>query len=410
MISATNSALFRAANTTCPTSSAIGRVIVGAENRTGVASSDTPAVMPNQIRQIHAGFRMTAKNHFRDPRFRSIIPRWFSLSGAHNAAPRYLLNDMASEQESQLAAAVLMIRPVRFQSNPLTAASNRFQGRNASSPEQQQIDAEAEFDGVATALEANGITVVEIEDTADPHTPDAIFPNNWVSFHADGTVVLYPMEAPNRRTERRQDIIETLANQHGFQVREIVDFSHHEKSGHFLEGTGSLVLDRVNRIAYACLSSRTHLDTLGDFAQRLDYEVVAFDATDRNGAPIYHTNVLMNVGEGLAVICDEAIPREDQREAVMQSLKGSGHDVLTLTIAQMDSFAGNMLELRSSSGQRLIAMSEQARNSLTASQLDTISGYAQIVSVRLENIESSAGGSVRCMLAEIHLPSAGAKN
>jgi len=313
---------------------------------------------------------------------------------------------MASQQESQLASAVLMIRPVRFASNPLTAESNRFQGRNASTPEQQQIDADAEFSELAAALEASGITVVQVDDTPDPHTPDAIFPNNWVSFHADGTVVLYPMEAPNRRTERRPEIIESLASQYGFQVREIVDFSHHEQQGHFLEGTGSLVLDRVNRIAYACLSSRTHLDALGEFAQRMDYEVVAFDAVDRDGAPIYHTNVLMNVGEELAVVCDEAIPRDDQREAVMQSLKGTGHKVLTLTFDQMDSFAGNMLELRSSSGQRVIAMSEQARDSLTESQLETISDYAQIVSTPIENIESSAGGSVRCMLAEIHLPKA----
>ena len=311
---------------------------------------------------------------------------------------------MVPEKESQLASAVLMIRPVRFQSNPLTAASNLFQGRNESSPERQQLDAEAEFDGLVAVIEAGGITVVQVDDTAEPHTPDAIFPNNWVSFHADGTVVLYPMEASNRRTERRQDIIDSLANQYGFQVREIVDFSHHEQDGHFLEGTGSLVLDRVNRIAYACLSSRTHLDTLGEFAQRLDYDVVAFDAVDRNGEPIYHTNVLMNVGEELAVICDEAIPRDDQREAVMRRLEKSGHQVLTLTFDQMDSFAGNMLELRSSTGQRVIAMSEQARESLTKSQLETISTYAQIISAPIENIESSAGGSVRCMLAEIHLP------
>ena len=300
-----------------------------------------------------------------------------------------------------------MIRPVRFQSNPLTAASNRFQGQNASSPEQQQIDAEAEFDRLAAALEAGGITVVQIDDTEEPHTPDAVFPNNWVSFHADGTVVLYPMEAPNRRTERRPDVVDTLANQYGFQVREIVDFSHHERNGHFLEGTGSLVLDRANRIAYACLSSRTHLDPLGDFAQRLDYEVIAFDAVDRNGAAIYHTNVLMNIGEELAVVCDEAIPRDNQREAVIQSLEETGHEVITLTFDQMDSFAGNMLELRSSSGQRLITMSEQARDSLTKSQLEKISAYAQVISAPIENIESSAGGSVRCMLAEIHLPLAG---
>jgi len=317
---------------------------------------------------------------------------------------------MASEKESQLASAVLMIRPAGFESNPLTAASNRFQGRNDSPPEQQQIDAEAEFDNLAAALEAAGITVVQVDDTAEPHKPDAIFPNNWVSFHADGRVVLYPMEAPNRRTERRQDIIDTLASQYAFQVREIVDFSHHEQNGHFLEGTGSLVLDRVNRIAYACLSSRTHLDVLGEFAQRLDYEVIAFDAVDRNGAAIYHTNVLMNIGEELAVICDEAIPRDDQRDAVIRSLEGTGHEVLTLDFDQMDSFAGNMLELRSSSGQRVITMSAQARDSLRKSQLKTISANAQIISVPLENIESSAGGSVRCMLAEIHLPLASAEN
>jgi hypothetical protein len=314
---------------------------------------------------------------------------------------------MASEKESQLASAVLMIRPVRFESNPLTAESNLFQGKTDSSPEQQQRDAEAEFDRLVTALQAGGIEVVQFDDTEEPHTPDAVFPNNWVSFHADGTVVLYPMEAENRRTERRQDIIESLVNQYGFQVREIVDLSHHEDEGHFLEGTGSMVLDRSNRIAYACLSSRTHLDVLGDFAQRLDYEVVAFDAVDKNGAPIYHTNVLMNVGEELAVICDVAIPRDDQREAVIRSLERTGHEVLTLTFDQMHAFAGNMLELRSSSGQRVIAMSEQARQSLTESQFEKISKYAKVISAPIKNIENSAGGSVRCMLAEIHLPVAG---
>lgn len=311
---------------------------------------------------------------------------------------------MVSPKESQLAAAVLMIKPVRFESNPLTAESNLFQGRNRSSAEEQQRAAEAEFDRLVELLDAGGIRVVQFDDTQEPHTPDAIFPNNWVSFHADGKVVLYPMEAENRRTERRQDIIDALAGELGFQVREIVDLTGHENEGHFLEGTGSLVLDRSNRIAYACLSSRTHLDVLGDFAQRLDYEVIAFEAVDKNGAPIYHTNVLMNVGEGLAVICAEAISRDDQREAVIRSLEQTGHEVITLTFDQMHAFAGNMLELRSSSGQRVIAMSQQARDSLTASQLEKIAGYAQIISAPLENIESSAGGSVRCMLAEIHLP------
>ncbi len=311
---------------------------------------------------------------------------------------------MTSAKESQLAAAVLMIKPVRFQSNPLTAASNRFQGRNTSSPEQQQLDSVAEFDGLCSVLEANGVKVVQFDDTLEPHTPDSIFPNNWVSFHADGRVVLYPMEAPNRRTERRHDLVERLVSDYGFQVREIVDLSHHEKDGHFLEGTGSLVLDRVNHIAYASLSSRTHLDALGEFAQRMDYEVVAFAAVDKAGEAIYHTNVLLNVGEKLAVICAESIAEAEQREAVLESLRSTGHEVILLSFDQLESFAGNMLELRSSSGERLIAMSEQARNSLDESQLGKIAAAATIISAPIDRIESSSGGSVRCMLAEIHLP------
>jgi len=311
---------------------------------------------------------------------------------------------MSSTPESQLANAVLMIRPVRFQSNPDTAATNRFQGKNTSSPEQQQLDAAQEFDALRSALELHGIFVVQFDDCEEPHTPDSIFPNNWVSFHADGTVVLYPMEAHNRRTERRPDIVSALSEMHGFQVREVLDLSAHENEGHFLEGTGSLVLDRVNRIAYACLSSRTHLDALGDFAQRMDYEVVAFNAVDRDGAAIYHTNVLMNIGEEIAVICDVAIADEAQRSAVLRSLADTGHTVLSLSLDQMDSFAGNMLELRSATGERLIAMSEQARNSLDEQQLRTLEANATLVSVPIDRIESSAGGSVRCMLAEIHLP------
>ena len=310
---------------------------------------------------------------------------------------------MTSEQESQLASSVLMITPVRFESNPSTAASNKFQGRNPDSSNKQQRDAAEEFVGLRVALETSGIEVIQVDDTVEPHTPDAIFPNNWVSFHADGTVVLYPMEAPNRRTERRPDIIETLVEDYEFVVRKIVDLSTHEAQAQYLEGTGSLVLDRVNRVAYACLSSRTHLDALGDFAQRMGYEVLAFDAHDRNGAPIYHTNVLMSVGEALAVICAEAIPREDQRDAVLRRLADTGHEVVTIDFDQMDAFAGNMLELRSVDGERILAMSEQAKQSLDVEQMEKLAANAQIVSAPIDRIESSAGGSVRCMLAEIHL-------
>ena len=183
-----------------------------------------------------------------------------------------------------------------------------------------------------------------------------------------------------------------------------MDLSAHEANGHYLEGTGSMVLDRMNRVAYACVSSRTHLDALGDFAQRMDYEVVAFDAVDRDGVPIYHTNVLMNVGEALAVICDEAIPREDQREAVLESLRATGHEIVRLTYDQLDAFAGNMLELQTKDGQRLLAMSAQAYTSLDSVQQEQLAGNGLVVASPIDDIEASAGGSVRCMLAEIHLP------
>ena len=311
---------------------------------------------------------------------------------------------MTTGHESQLASAVVMIRPVRFESNPMTAASNRFQGRNEGSAAEQQQAAQREFDALATTLRRNGIEVIVVDDTPEPHTPDSIFPNNWISTHADGRVVLYPMEAENRRSERRLDIVEHLQEHCGRQVTEVVDLTAHEAAGHFLEGTGSLVLDRVNRVAYACLSSRTQLDPLGDFAQRLGYDVVAFDAVDRDGVPIYHTNVLMSVGEEIAVICDEAIPRNDQREAVLARLHASGHEIVSLSYAQLEAFAGNMLELRNGDGERVLAMSQQAFASLGEEQLGVLDADARLVVVDIGNIESAAGGSVRCMLAEVHLP------
>ena len=286
----------------------------------------------------------------------------------------------------------------------MTAESNRFQGRSSTSPDEQQLLAVEEFNGLVNVLRSSGISVVVIDDTHEPHTPDSIFPNNWISLHADGRVVLYPIEAENRRTERRTDVIEQLDNELGFQVSEIVDLTGHENTAHFLEGTGSMVLDRTNHVAYACLSSRTQLDPLGDFAQRMDYDVVAFDAVDGDGVPIYHTNVIMNIGEELAVICDAAIRREDQREAVLTRLRETGHEIIKLTYAQLEAFAGNMLELRNSDGERVIAMSQQAHDSLDEEQLQLLETNGRVVTAPIENIESSAGGSVRCMLAEIHLP------
>jgi len=311
---------------------------------------------------------------------------------------------MTATMESQLASTVLMIRPARFESNPLTAASNRFQGKTQATPDEQQDLAQSEFSGLVDALRDNGIEVIVVDDTAEPHTPDSIFPNNWISFHADGRVVLYPMEAENRRTERRMDIIEKLDADLGYSVREIVDLSHHEQNEHYLEGTGSMVLDRANHVAYACLSSRTQLDALGEFAQRMGYEVITFDAVDRDGVQIYHTNVLMNIGEKLAVICDEAILRDDQRAAVVQRLQDTQHQVISLSYEQLYAFAGNMLELRKQDGARVTAMSQQAFESLSAEQRLMLEENGSVLSVPIETIEASAGGSVRCMLAEVHLP------
>jgi hypothetical protein len=311
---------------------------------------------------------------------------------------------MTESNDPQLASTVMMIRPAGFESNPLTAASNRFQGKSPLAPDAQHATALREFDGLVDNLRTAGIEVIVIDDTLEPHTPDAIFPNNWISMHADGRVVIYPMEAENRRTERRDDVIDYLVTVGGRLVSEVVDLSDHEANGHYLEGTGSMVLDRANRIAYACVATRTHLDPLGDFAQRMGYDVVAFDAVDSSGVQIYHTNVLMNIGEKLAVICDEAIPRADQRDAVLARLRETGHEVVHLSYEQLDAFAGNMLELRNDNGERVITMSQRAYDSLNEEQRATLAANGRVVSAAIDTIESSAGGSVRCMLAEVHLP------
>lgn len=306
--------------------------------------------------------------------------------------------------ELQTAADVLMIRPVRFMGNPQTAGSNVFQQIGARSNEEAQRLALAEFDALASALARAGVGVHVIEDTVEPHTPDSIFPNNWFTFHADGTVVLYPMLAPNRRLERRADVLEELSARHGFFASRVVDLTHHERDEKFLEGTGSLVLDRINRIAYAGLSARTDLDVLGDFAQQLDYDVVAFEAEDANGFPIYHTNVLMSVGTRFAAVCSACI-RENARSAVLDRLRSSGRALVELSYDQMHAFAGNMLELRTRKGAALVAMSQTALRSLTEEQRASIEEHAgPILAVDIPTIEALGGGSVRCMFAEVSLP------
>jgi hypothetical protein len=306
--------------------------------------------------------------------------------------------------ETQSTHRVLMIRPVGFAGNLQTQASNRFQSQSGLH-EVAGVQAQAllEFDGLVESLRAAGIQVQVINDTPEPHTPDSIFPNNWVSFHADGSVVLYPMMALNRRDERRMDVLEQLSAQ-GLKIRQVIELSHHEQSGKFLEGTGSMVLDRVNHIAYACVSPRTDLDVLGEFAQRLDYELVSFNAADASGVPVYHTNVLMCVGSRFAAVCAEVIA-EQERAAVLHALRQSGHEVIELTAAQMHAFSGNMLELKTAGGELCVAMSQSAYDALTNDQRSRLKYLCgSLIVAPIPTIEKEGGGSVRCMLAEIFLP------
>lgn len=308
-------------------------------------------------------------------------------------------------RHSQTATNVLMIRPMCFGGNPQTLESNRFQSEDTTLlPGLIQARAIEEFDALVCVLRDAGVTLHVFDDTLEPHTPDAVFPNNWVSFHADGSVVLYPIMAENRRLERRTDLLEALSVREHFRISRVIDLTAHEGAGKFLEGTGSLVLDRIHRIAYACVSPRTNIDVLGDFAQQLDYDVIAFEASDADGVAIYHTNVLMSVGTRFAAVCADCI-REDERAAVLDALRSTGHTIVDLSTAQMANFAGNMLELGTSAGESIVAMSNRARDALSPLQRDLIREHAgPIVSAPIPTIETLGGGSVRCMLAEIHLP------
>lgn len=305
---------------------------------------------------------------------------------------------------SQATSHILMIRPVRFGFNEQTAATNAFQDTKhaAQTRDVAQEDALREFDEMVRQLRAAGVDVIVVEDTPEPYTPDSIFPNNWISFHNNGTVILYPMQAENRRLERRRDILDLLEER--FYINRLVDLSAFESEGKFLEGTGSMVLDRKFKVAYACLSPRTSEEALDAFALQMNYEIVKFSAVDANGRAIYHTNVLMCVGDMFAVVCLQAIPDPDERLMVRSTLELSGRQIIEITPDQMAHFAGNMLEVKTKRGGKLIVMSTQAYESLTHRQLDAIDDYAAILHVDLPVIEGNGGGSARCMMAEVHLP------
>lgn len=302
---------------------------------------------------------------------------------------------------SQSANAVLMVRPAAFSSNPETLASNTFQSAAAAS-EEIAARARVEFDTVADALKAAGVRVHIFDGRSEGDCPDEVFPNNWVSFHDDGTVVLYPMLAPSRRRERRKDIIDSLEREHGYAVTRTIDLTAHESHERFLEGTGSLVLDHIGRVAYACRSPRTHGRVLSEFAERLGYTPVTFGGLDDNGKPVYHTNVVMSVGTSFAVVCLEAIAEPAGREAVIQWLEDSGRDMVEIEREQMQDFAANLLELEGRDG-HIIALSACALAALDDSQIRQLERYGTLLSVAIPTIETFGGGSLRCMLAEIHL-------
>ncbi|SDP96170.1 hypothetical protein SAMN05428975_4169 [Mucilaginibacter sp. OK268] len=296
---------------------------------------------------------------------------------------------------------ILMIRPVNFGFNEQTAGSNAFQNRDA---DQQIVQDKAltEFDGFVKTLKENGVDVIVVDDTPQPHTPDSIFPNNWVSFHADGQIFLYPMQAENRRLERREDIISNLEDH--FKVNHIIDLSRFEAENKFLEGTGSMVLDRKNKIAYACLSPRTNKEILDLFCEQAGYQAISFDAVDEHGKAIYHTNVLMCIGSGFAVICADSIPNPHEKVEIQESLKSTHKEVVTITFDQMSQFAGNMLEVKNKTGENLIVMSKNAYDALREEQKNTLKKYGKLIYADINTIETNGGGSARCMMAEVHLP------
>ena len=300
----------------------------------------------------------------------------------------------------QSTSQILMIRPVAFGLNIQTADSNAFQNKSASQDRVQE-KALAEFDAFVEKLRAKGIDVTVIEDTLNPHTPDAIFPNNWVSFHEDGSIYLYPMQAENRRLERRDDLIDQLAQK--FDIREINDISFTEEKGEYLEGTGSLVLDRENKIAYACLSIRTQQKVLDIFCNESGYKTVTFNAVDQNGFAIYHTNVMMCVAKDFVVICLNAVPNQKEKELLINCFKKTKKEIIEIDYQQMNQFAGNMLEVKNKEDKSFLVMSERAHQSLNSFQIEEISKYAEILSSPLTTIEDNGGGSARCMMAEIHL-------
>ncbi len=299
----------------------------------------------------------------------------------------------------QSTSTILLIRPANFGFNEQAAVTNSFMNMPTQTwPVHQQ--ALEEFENFTECLKQNGVKVIIVDDTESPHTPDSIFPNNWFSTHSDGKLFLYPMQAENRRMERREDILEQLNKQ--FKITETCDLSYFESENKFLEGTGSMVLDRNNKLVYACLSPRTNLDVLHEFCSKAGYTPITFTALGQNGKAIYHTNVMMCLGDTFAIICLESIKDNEERKKVATSLESSGKEIITINYTQLNQFAGNMLQLKNHY-ENLLVMSEQAFNALEKYQAFLLEKHCKLVHCPLDTIESVGGGSARCMIAEIFL-------
>lgn len=294
---------------------------------------------------------------------------------------------------------LLMIQPVNFGFNPETAVNNSFQQKVEGDIQQKALQ---EFNDFVALLRKNKIDVTVVEDSLYPATPDSIFPNNWISFHSDGRIILYPMFAVNRRQERKAAVLDVIKN--AFSISAITDLSISETTGQFLEGTGSMVLDRVNKIAYTCLSPRTDKSLLHSFCNTMQYSPVTFTATNGTGMDIYHTNVMMCIANDYAVICLASIGNAHKRKNVIASLQKTNKEIIDISLEQLNSFAGNMLQVKNTDEELLLVMSTQAFESLTSAQVNALQKYNRIIHSPLNNIETAGGGSARCMLAEVFIP------
>jgi hypothetical protein len=300
-----------------------------------------------------------------------------------------------------VAPTILMIRPAAFGYNAETAANNFFQENPGIPAADLQKKALEEFNRMAALLQKNEIDLLLIEDSREPPKPDAIFPNNWLSSTPDGKLFVFPMYAPSRRAEKREDIIDRLSAD--FVVKDLQDWSEFEVEGRFLEGTGSMVMDHRNQLIYAAISERTNLSVLEKFAVTNGYQAIVFLATDTAGRPVYHTNVLMSLGENFAVLCEEAIEEEWELIAVRQLLESTNHAIIPISREQMQRFAGNMLEVKNRKGESILVLSQSAFDSLRKEQKEMLEAYARLLPIPVPTIEAVEGGSVRCMMAEIFL-------